>query len=248
MPTKKPSQNFSNVTYSFSAIGVVHSCFKEKFATPRQSGLVAEATGVIELFEPFNDPNAVLGLEQFSHLWVQFVFDQSMKTPWRAKVRPPRLGGNATLGVFATRAPVRPNPIGLSVVKLDSVEVKPNQVLLHVSGLDMVEGTPVLDIKPYIHYADSILNARSGFADTTPTKLPVVFSSELKELITDSCEYNQSLIASILGLDPRPQYQQFDESRIYTANIENVDVSWVYRPTEGDQWQIEVIALKKLKT
>lgn len=247
MSTKIPDKNLTPSTFSFATIGVVHSCFKEKFATPRQSGLVVEAKGIIELLEPFNDPDAVLGLEQFSHLWVQFVFDQSMNTPWRAKVRPPRLGGNAKLGVFATRAPVRPNPIGLSVVQLNSVEAKPGQVLLHVSGLDMVEGTPVLDIKPYIHYADSIPNARSGFADTTPTTLPVVFSSELNELLTDSCEYNQSLITSILSLDPRPQYQQFDESRIYTANIENVDVSWVYRPVDVNQWQIEVIALKKLQ-
>jgi len=141
-------------------IGFVQSCFKEKFATPRQPGLADAAKGVIELIPPFNLPESVEGLEDCSHIWLQFVFHECMNQGWKPKVRPPRLGGNKKMGVFATRATHRPNALGLSVVKLDGIECTDDQVRLHISGLDLIDGTPILDIKPYIPYSDAIENAQ----------------------------------------------------------------------------------------
>ena len=137
-------------------LGKVESPFKQKFAIPRQPGLAPHAKGIIKIEPPFNQSSAFKGLSEFSHIWVSFVFHETMDKGWKPQVRPPRLGGNDKTGVFATRSTFRPNPLGLSVLKLDKVVLSSTNVELHVSGIDLLDGTPVVDIKPYIPYSDKI--------------------------------------------------------------------------------------------
>ena len=154
--------------FSFEPVGVIHSCFKEKFGIPRQPGLAPDARAVLELLPPYNRAEAVRGLEGFSHVWLSFIFHACLGEPWKPTVRPPRLGGNRRLGVFATRSTHRPNPIGLSAVELEKIEAAPGRVLLHLKGVDLLDGTPVLDIKPYLPYSDNIPGALGGFAPEMP--------------------------------------------------------------------------------
>lgn len=144
------------IGFSIEAIGVTHSCFKDKFGVPRQPGLINSAHARLELFPPFNQPSAFSGLEGFSHIWINFVFHHCLDQQVRLTVRPPRLGGNRKIGVFASRSTHRPNPIGLSVVKLAGIEKGSDGVSLLLNGVDLVDGTPVLDIKPYLPSADAI--------------------------------------------------------------------------------------------
>lgn len=197
-------------TFTLTPIATVHSCYRQKFGIPRQPGLVSAARGEIELLPPYNRSEALRGLEQFSHLWVQFVFHQCLRDEWKATVRPPRLGGNNRIGVFATRATHRPNSLGLSVVKLEGVHQKSGRIWLEVSGLDLVDGTPVLDIKPYIPYADSLTDASGGFADQAPRNRSVRFDPEVEALCAQYEQQTgrplQKLIEQVLAQDPRPAY------------------------------------------
>lgn len=161
--------------FTFDTIGLIRSPYKEKFAIPRQPGLIEDGGGELELIAPYNQPEAVRGLEEFSHLWIVFVFHQTMEGGWRPTVRPPRLGGNARMGVFATRSTFRPNPIGMSLVELKSVETKGGKVILKLGSLDLVDGTPIIDIKPYLPFAESQPQARGGFAQDAPlADMPVI--------------------------------------------------------------------------
>ena len=193
--------------YSVSPVGILRSCFKEKFAIPRQPQLAPAARGVLELLPPFDDGAAVDGLAQVSHVWLLFLFHQALEEQPRLKVRPPRLGGNRSLGVFATRATHRPNGIGQSVVKLDRVE--PGR--LHLSGIDLLDGTPVLDIKPYVPYADMVPEARNAIAEAPPTAIPVEWSDaallQAREHARRLAEPVVELIEQCLAQDPRPAYQ-----------------------------------------
>ncbi|MGA4603626.1 tRNA (N6-threonylcarbamoyladenosine(37)-N6)-methyltransferase TrmO, partial [Ectopseudomonas hydrolytica] len=150
-------------------VGIVRSCFKEKFAIPRQPHLAPAARGVLELLPPFDQGDAVQGLQQVSHVWLLFLFHQTLEDKPRLKVRPPRLGGNQSVGVFSTRATHRPNGIGQSVVRLERVE--PDR--LYLSGIDLLDGTPVLDIKPYVPYADAVAGARNDMAEAPPPLIAV---------------------------------------------------------------------------
>ncbi len=152
-------------SYSLEPIGYVRSCFREKFGTPRQPGLIPSATGEIVVHPPYHTPHAFTQLEQFSHIWVLFLFHQALRDEWKPRVRPPRLGGNQSLGVFASRSPFRPNNIGLSPLKLERIEYGERPGRLFVSGIDLLDGTPVLDIKPYVPYADALPEARNDIAD-----------------------------------------------------------------------------------
>ncbi|MCP4325028.1 MAG: tRNA (N6-threonylcarbamoyladenosine(37)-N6)-methyltransferase TrmO, partial [Alteromonadales bacterium] len=154
---------------SFETIAKIHSPYKEKFAVPRQPGLVPSANALLEILPPYDDINAFTGLDDFSHLWLMFVFHKNKQNKnWQPTVRPPRLGGNKRLGVFATRSPNRPNPIGLSLVEFHGVIQKQGKLFLQLSNIDLVDGTPIVDIKPYIPYADSKPDASAGFAQATP--------------------------------------------------------------------------------
>jgi tRNA (adenine37-N6)-methyltransferase len=231
------------MNFTFPAIGIIHSCFKEKFGIPRQPGLAPLATAELELLPPYNDRSALDGLEGCSHIWVQFVFHANSRNEWKPKVKPPRLGGNKSLGVFATRSPTRPAPIGLSVVKLEGIMERDGKLLLQLSGIDLLHGTPVLDIKPYVPYVDLVPEAINTFADAAPHLIPVAFSNETAAFCDDYRQKNRTdlatLIRQILQQDPRPQYQAPEPDRIYGMKLLNVDVRWQY-PQSPDSHHILV--------
>lgn len=208
----------------FQPIGIIHSCFKEKFATPRQPGLVPAATAQVEMLAPYNVADAFEGLADFSHIWLNFAFHQTAQQGWKPKVRPPRLGGNAKLGVFATRSTFRPNPLGLSLVKLEAIDTSKG-VILHVSGADLIDQTPILDIKPYLPWVESIPNAKSGFAgDDQVLRLPIEYSEQAQHVLKQRPELI-ALIEQVLLHDPRPAYQR-DPERIYGCQLEDINLRW----------------------
>lgn len=193
-------------------IARIETNYREKFGIPRQSGLVNDQARII--FEPgFGAPEAVRGLDEFSHIWLIWVFSENIESGWSPTVRPPRLGGNKRMGVFATRSPFRPNPIGLSAVRLERIEFDhTNAPVLHIKGADLMHGTPILDIKPYIPYSDSIPDANPGFASEIPeTKLNVIVPDKARQLLTKE---QLDILQKTLSLDPRPSYQN-DRNRIY---------------------------------
>ena len=224
--------------FSFSSVARISSCYKEKFSIPRQAGLVSEATAELTLLKPYASIEIVRGLEGFSHLWLTFVFHAIPLGQWKPTVRPPRLGGNKRLGVFATRSTHRPSPIGLSAVKLLDIHSENGEIKLILGGCDLLDGTPVLDIKPYLPYADKIEDATGGFALQTPDKkMNVLFSAFAREsCISASQRLNVDVklfIEQLLCLDPRPSYQtgEFGE-RIYAAHVYDFDLRWRYLEKE----------------
>ena len=193
-------------------IATIHNDFKEKFGIPKQSGLVSLVHSKIIFAPEFRRPEAFRGLEDFSHIWLIWNFSRSERDSWSPTVRPPRLGGNTRVGVFATRSPFRPNPIGLSAVRLLGIEYSEKDgPVLTVCGADLLDGTPIYDIKPYIPFSDSIPDAVGGFSESIPLfPLTVNFPEQLQELIAPD---KRSAIIDILSLDPRPAYHQ--DSRVY---------------------------------
>ena len=197
--------------FAIQPIGVIHSCFKEKFGIPRQPGLAAGARGSLELFPPYNDIAMVAALETFSHIWIVFVFHGNKPGKWGRTVRPPRLGGNRRVGVFASRSGFRPNPVGISAVQLESIEQSRGTLFLHLKGIDLLDQTPVIDVKPYVPYSDRIMEAVDGYAEKPATeKLSVAFTSEADAVCAtlESVKYPalKKLIIEIIGNDPRPGY------------------------------------------
>ena len=205
-------------------IAHIHTDFPTKFGIPRQSGIIASLQGRI-VFEPeYRVAEAVRGLEAFSYIWILWEFSKAVRDTWSPTVRPPRLGGNVRKGVFATRSPFRPNPIGLSSVRLEKVDIDPKLgPVLYVSGIDLMDGTPIYDIKPYIAYTDSHPDAVSGFA-STPTEylLEVDFPEALLQKVAES--QRESLI-EVLAHDPRPQYQN-DPERVYGMEFGGMEVKF----------------------
>jgi tRNA-Thr(GGU) m(6)t(6)A37 methyltransferase TsaA len=231
--------------FSFSPIARVFSCYKEKFSIPRQPGLVTAATAELVLIAPYASEEIVRGLEGFSHIWVIFAFHAVPLGQWKPTVRPPRLGGNKRLGVFATRSTHRPNPIGMSVVSLIDISIENGRVKLILGGCDLLDGTPVLDIKPYIPYADSIPSATGGFASTVPdNKLRVIFSKVASALCIEASDRLgvnvQQFIEQLLSLDPRPSYQAGKlGERVYAADVYDFNLRWRYLET----LEVEVVDL-----
>lgn len=204
-------------------IGIIHSCFKEKFGIPRQSGLIQSASATLELLPPYNIEEALRGIEEFSHIWIIFAFHKSVCKKFQPTVRPPRLGGNTRIGVFATRSPYRPNPIGLSVVELKRVA----RTTIELAGGDFLDGTPVLDIKPYLPYADSIPDAHAAFATAAPDAMnSVTFSPDAKKVFQTLEKHQQQLIRDMLSYNPRPAYQTNDPNRTFGTRVFNLDVKW----------------------
>ena len=205
-------------------IARIHTDFENKFGIPRQSGLVESLMGEI-VFEPkYRNPDAVRGMQDFSHLWLIWEFSKAKRDGWTATVRPPRLGGNERVGVFATRSPFRPNPLGLSCVKLERVEFDPVRgPVIIVSGIDMLDGTPIYDIKPYVPHADLRPDAVGGFADAhRDDNVEVVFPDELIAKVP--AEKRDALIGVLAG-DPRPSYQD-DPERIYGFGFAGMEVKF----------------------
>ncbi len=215
-------------------IAYIHTDFKEKFGIPRQSGRIPELIGRI-IFEPeFRNPDALRGITEFSHLWLIFDFSKSHRDHWSPTVRPPRLGGNQRMGVFASRSPFRPNPIGLSCVKLESIDKND----LIVSGIDLLDHTPILDIKPYLPYTDSHPDAIGSYGQTLQNyHLDVHFPDHLLSLIPSE---KQKAVIACLADDPRPSYQN-DPERIYNMQFADLDIHF-----KVNQNQLEVTAIDKL--
>ena len=208
--------------FSMKVIAHIRSDFSSKFGVPRQSGLVDALEAAI-VFEPeYRNADALRGLEDFSHLWLIWAFHHAVRDTWSPTVRPPRLGGNTRMGVFATRSPFRPNPIGLSSVRLDRVELTAEYgPVIYVRGADLVDGTPIFDIKPYIPYADSHPDAVGGFASAPAGEtLMVVIPPEQLEKVPES---RQEALRGVLAQDPRPHYQN-DPERVYGFQFAGLEV------------------------
>lgn len=229
--------------FNFSPIGYIRSCFKEKFGTPRQPGLVPDAVAVLEIESPYQSSEAFRELESFSHIWLLFVFHQCLGTTWRPTVRPPRLGGNQRVGVFASRSGFRPNPIGQSAVELIDVDTASNRLALHLKGVDLVDGTPVLDIKPYLPYADSRPHARSGYAPQRPTaRFKVCFTDKAEKtcatLARGKHAQLKQLIIDLLAMDPRPGYANETTNRLYGMRLWDFDIKF---SLSGTHFVVEAI-------
>ncbi len=242
----------SKQVFTFSAIGQVRSCFKEKFGIPRQPGLAPSARAEILIYPQYARPEAFAGLTQCSHIWLQFVF-HATAVKWRPKVRPPRLGGNKTLGVFASRAPARPNPIGLSVVSFLGFRQDEEGFFLKVAGTDLLDQTPILDIKPYVPYVDAVPDAVNDIAPAPPPFYPVHFPAEVSAFCAayDLARGEQAgslaiLVEEVLRQDPRPQYQALDEDRVYGMRLFDLNIRWRYLnggQEQGQVMHIEVVSV-----
>ena len=221
-------------------IAVMRSDFPSKFGIPRQSGLVEELRSTI-VFEPeYRNPDTLRGLEGYSHLWLIWQFSQAVRTDWSPTVRPPRLGGNTRMGVFATRSPFRPNNLGLSCVKLIGIEQTPDRgTVIHVAGADLMDGTPIFDIKPYVPYSDCHPDALGGFTDTAGEFLLTVNFPE--EMLLQLPENKRDAAAGILSHDPRPSYQR-DPDRVYGLPFAGFDIRFT---VQGDT--LNVIGVSKLQ-
>ena len=209
-------------TVNIQVVARMHSDFATKFGIPRQSGLVEELRSTI-VFEPeFRNPDALRGIEDFSHLWIIWQFSEAVRQGWSPTVRPPRLGGNTRMGVFATRSPFRPNNLGLSSVRLLGVEHTAKLgTVLHVGGADLMDGTPIFDIKPYIAYGDSHPDAKGGFTDTAGAfLLEVEFPQKLLEKLPED---KREAAMGVLSHDPRPSYQR-KAGRIYGLTFAGFDI------------------------
>lgn len=223
-------------TVPMQVIARLHSDFTQKFGIPRQSGLVDELEATV-VFEPeFRNPDALRGIEGFSHLWLIWEFSQARRPGWSPTVRPPRLGGNVRMGVFATRSPFRPNPIGLSCVRLAGVELHSELgPILKVRGADLLDGTPIFDIKPYVPYADSKPQALGGFASAPKeATLAVDIPPELLERIPPQ---KRAALTGVLAQDPRPAYQE-DGARIYGMGFGGLDIKF---RVEGDRLTVVAV-------
>ena len=203
-------------------IAILQNDYETKFGVPRQSGLVTAVVSRIVFAPEYRNPDALRGLEDFSHLWLIWEFSEAKRDTWSPTVRPPRLGGNTRMGVFATRSPFRPNPIGLSCVKIERIELHTEDgPVIFVSGADLMNGTPIYDIKPYLPYADCRPEASGGFAEVVRRKRLTVDCSP--ELLAQIPEPHRAAVLEILAQDPRPSYQH-DPDRVYGMAYAGMDV------------------------
>ncbi|AMQ88036.1 MULTISPECIES: tRNA (N6-threonylcarbamoyladenosine(37)-N6)-methyltransferase TrmO [Marinobacter] len=233
---------------TLTPIAITHSCFKDKFGVPRQPGLTRHAHAELLIQSPFDREDAFRGLETASHLWLTFQFHEAIRAEWRPVVRPPRLGGNKKIGVFASRSPFRPNSLGLSVVRNEGLIRKNGQLVLRISDHDLIEGTPILDIKPYLPFADSVPEASLGWAESAPTeRADVAFSPEasaqLATLPVEEYPDVRALIEDVVSYDPRPSFRRGrDEERIYGANLYDLNVRFRF-VNDDSKIRVEVISV-----
>ncbi len=229
------------MSFTFETIGTIQSCFKEKFGIPRQSGLAPDAWAVLELKAPYSRAENLQGLEGYSHLWLIYVFHAAAARPDKSSVRPPRLGGNRRVGVFGSRSNFRPNPIGLSVCQLARIEFNQGHGILHLKGVDILEQTPVIDIKPYLPYADACPAAAADWAADPPASVLAVHFSAMAETVltslpTEERDPLRRLIQQVLSLDPRPAYYRGQARKsCFGMRLVRWDVRWVVR---GDGIQV----------
>ncbi len=211
-------------------VATVRSCFGEKFGIPRQPGLCPSAWGRLVFHEAYRSPEAVRGLEGFSHLWLIFGFHETVGQGWKPTVRPPRLGGNQRVGVFASRSTFRPNGLGLSLVKLEGIDMTaPDGPVLLLGGLDLLDGTPVYDVKPYLPYAEALPEATAGFAQEAIPRLPVEVDSAAAADFARLPERARAVLTEVLSFDPRPATQAADAGREFGAALCGCNVRFVVR-------------------
>ena len=209
-----------------SPIGVIHSPFREKFGIPRQAGLISAAKGHVALIGSWNQPDALRGIEDFSHLWLLWLARHHREGNWKTTVRPPRLGGNVRVGVFASRSIFRPNAIGQSLVRLEKVIAAPGDCRLEVSGLDVLDGTPLLDIKPFLPWADAPADARGGFAAQPPKRrLAIAYTPEAEAAASSLPAGERDLLEAAIACDPRPAYH--DDRRPYRLRISDYEAEFM---------------------
>ena len=227
------------MVYEFKPIGVAHTPFTHRFGIPRQPGLVPGAKGILKLGQDPDLVHAIKGLEQFTHIWIVFIFHAHGGNKWKPTIRPPRLGGKAKMGVLASRSPHRPNPIGLSAVELERIDFDAKGgPEIHVKGIDLLDGTPILDIKPYIPYADAIANAGSGWAHEEIQKTEVVFEEnalvKIEAAEKSGFDGLKDLIEQLLAIDPRPGFQkrelppeaEHSQDKEFGLLVRTFDVHW----------------------
>lgn len=227
------SSSCAGVAMTVQPIGVISSCFSEKFAIPRQPGLIQHSAATLILYPPYNREELVRGLDGFSHIWVQFLFHRTVAEGWRPTVRPPRLGGRKRVGIFACRSPHRPNHIGLSAVRLQRIETGPDGVQLHLSGVDLLDNTPVLDIKPYLPYSDAVADASSGFASAPDSGEKLSGDIFFSDAAAAFCRRYQArterplraLIMELIAADPRPRSQRATKKE-FGMLLWEVDIRW----------------------
>lgn len=236
------------MSIALTPIGIVHSPFADKFGIPRQPGLVPSIRASIELLGECAHPACVRGLEHCSHLWVIFLFSATAEQGWHPTVRPPRLGGNQRLGVFATRSTFRPNPLGLSVVKLEGIRQVQGRLFIDISAADLMDQTPVLDIKPYLPYADAVADASFMLANAPePLSVPVIFTPGAD---THCRHWEECLqqplrrqIEELLRCDPRPAYQRSKSDRLYGVRLYQLDIRFRIH-----DHLIEVVSIEEFTT
>jgi len=215
---------------ALTPIAVTRSCFKDKFGVPRQPGLTRHAHAELVIEPPFDREDAFRGLETASHLWLVFQFHEAVRAEWRPVVRPPRLGGNRKMGVFASRSPFRPNSLGLSVVCNEGLARQRGRLVLQIRDHDLIDGTPILDIKPYLPFADSVPQASLGWASCAPTeRTDVTFTADAEQQLArlDPASYPdlRSLIEDVVGYDPRPSFRRGrEEDRVYGLHLYDLNV------------------------
>lgn len=234
---------------TLTPIALTRSCFRDKFGVPRQPGLTRFAHADLIIQSPFDREDAFRGLETASHLWLTFQFHEAVRAEWRPVVRPPRLGGNKKIGVFASRSPFRPNSLGLSVVRNEGLTRDAGgRLVLRIGDHDLIDGTPILDIKPYLPFADSVPEATLGWAESAPTdRLPVVFLNEadqqLAALPADQYPDFRDLIEDVVSYDPRPSFRRGrDEERIYGAHLYDLNVRFRFVHDESQE-RVEVLTV-----
>ncbi|WP_148863398.1 tRNA (N6-threonylcarbamoyladenosine(37)-N6)-methyltransferase TrmO [Marinobacter fonticola] len=238
----RPSEDALTLT----PVAIARSCFRDKFGVPRQPGMTRHAWADLIIQPPFNREDAFRGLEACSHIWLTFQFHEAVRADWRPTIRPPRLGGNKKIGVFASRSPFRPNSLGLSVVRNEGLSRRDGHLVLRVREHDLIDGTPILDIKPYLPFADAVSEAHLEWASTAPTeRLPVVFASEAVEQleILDQTRYPdfQALIEDVVAYDPRPSFRRGRiEERIYGAHLYDHNVRFRF---DDDQVTVLTVSL-----
>ncbi|MFT7292113.1 MAG: tRNA-Thr(GGU) m(6)t(6)A37 methyltransferase TsaA [Marinobacter psychrophilus] len=253
-----PRHNEKDATeaLTLTPIAITRSCFADKFGVPRQPGLTRHAHADLLIQPPFDREDAFRGLESASHLWLTFQFHQAVRAEWRPVVRPPRLGGNRKIGVFASRSPFRPNSLGLSAVRNRGLVRKQGKLVLQISDHDLIEGTPILDIKPYLPFADSVTGAHLGWAEEAPLeRLPVVFLPEAQQQLGELCAGPSSksslqkypdfaaLIEDVVSYDPRPSFRRGrEEERIYGAHLYDVNVRFRFVTDETGS-RVEVLTV-----
>lgn len=234
---------------TLTPVAITRSCFQDKFGVPRQPGLTRHAWAELIIQPPFDQEDAFRGLESCSHLWLTFQFHQAVRAEWRPLVRPPRLGGNRKIGVFATRSPFRPNSLGLSVVKNEGLVRCGQQLILKIRDHDLIDGTPVVDIKPYLPFTDAVPDARIDWVQSPPqAQLPVSFSEQAERLLAalPALRYPdlRELIADILSYDPRPSFRRGrEEARIYGVHLYDLNVRFRFLSEDGIAAGVEVITV-----